>query len=146
MHHPTDRITHTTAFFNTSRCYTSSGVLAGMRNSSMGPPHGGSIWRPIAPWVNAPTTELHLAPRSMVAYGWMLLVLCRVGVIGTKMPYFSANCFGLRLPASQGCVGIMLISRYPWLASFSRLQDDVRFPSTVKSLYQVSMKGDMFLN
>ena len=30
-------------------CYTSRGALAGMRNSSMGPPHEGSIRRPIAP-------------------------------------------------------------------------------------------------
>ena len=29
-------------------CYTSRGALAGMRNSSMGPPHEGSIRRPIA--------------------------------------------------------------------------------------------------
>ena len=42
--------------------YTSHGALAGMRNSSMGPPHEGSIRRPIAPWANALTTELHLAP------------------------------------------------------------------------------------
>ena len=33
-------------------CYTSRGALAGMRNSSMGPPHEGSIRRPIAPWAN----------------------------------------------------------------------------------------------
>ena len=32
-----------------SLCYTSHGALAGMRNSSMGPPHEGSIQRPIAP-------------------------------------------------------------------------------------------------
>ena len=42
-------------------CYTSRGALAGTRNSSMGPP-----WRidptSIAPWANALTTELHLAP------------------------------------------------------------------------------------
>ena len=31
------------------RCYTSLGALTGMRNSSMGPPHEGSIRRPIAP-------------------------------------------------------------------------------------------------
>ena len=31
MHHPTDRMAHTTAF-----CYTSRGALAGMKNSSMG--------------------------------------------------------------------------------------------------------------
>ena len=43
-------------------CYTSCGALAGMRNSSMGPPHEGSIRWPIAPWANALTTELHLAP------------------------------------------------------------------------------------
>ena len=36
-----------------SHCYTSRGALAGTRNSSMGPPHEGSIRRPIAPWANA---------------------------------------------------------------------------------------------
>ena len=30
-------------------CYTSHGALAGTRNSSMGPPHEGSIRRPTAP-------------------------------------------------------------------------------------------------
>ena len=43
-------------------CYTSCGALAGTRNSSMGPPHEGSIQWPIAPWANTLTTELHLAP------------------------------------------------------------------------------------
>ena len=46
-------------------CYTSRGALAGTRNSSMGPPHEGSIRWPIAPWVNALTTELHLAPTTL---------------------------------------------------------------------------------
>ena len=32
-----------------SLCYTSRGALAGMRNSSMGQPHEGSILQPIAP-------------------------------------------------------------------------------------------------
>ena len=36
-----------------SLCYTSRGALAGTRNSSMGPPHEGSIRWPIAPWANA---------------------------------------------------------------------------------------------
>ena len=36
-------------------CYTSRGALAGTRNSSMGPPHEGSIRRPIAPWANVLT-------------------------------------------------------------------------------------------
>ena len=39
-------------------CYTSCGALTGTRNSSMSPPHEGSIRRPIAPWANALTTEL----------------------------------------------------------------------------------------
>ena len=34
-------------------CYTSRGALAGTRNSSMCPPHEGSIRRPTAPWANA---------------------------------------------------------------------------------------------
>ena len=38
-------------------CYTSRGALAGTRNSSMGPPHEGSIRRPNPPWVNARTTS-----------------------------------------------------------------------------------------
>ena len=49
-------------------CYTSRGALVGTRNSSMGPPHEGSIRRPIAPWANALTTELHLAPHQLDAY------------------------------------------------------------------------------
>ena len=44
-----------------SLCYTSRGALAGTRNNSMGPPHEGSIRRPIASWVNALTTDIHLA-------------------------------------------------------------------------------------
>ena len=56
-------------------CYTSRGALAGTRNSSMGSPHEGSIRRPIAPWANALTTELHLAPwmvrcKSFVLSSW----------------------------------------------------------------------------
>ena len=43
-------------------CYTSREPLAGTRNSSMGPPHEGSVQWPIAPWANALTTELHLTP------------------------------------------------------------------------------------
>ena len=43
-------------------CYTSRGALVGIRNSSMGPPHEGSIRRPIASWANALTTQLHLTP------------------------------------------------------------------------------------
>ena len=46
-------------------CYTSCGALAGTRNSSMGPPHEGSIRRPIAPWANAlPLSYVPLPPNS----------------------------------------------------------------------------------
>ena len=57
-----------------SLCYTSRGALAGTRNSSMGPPHEGSIWRPITPWANALTTELHLAPwkETMQFIKWLI--------------------------------------------------------------------------
>ena len=33
-------------------CLTSRGALVGTRNSSMGPPHEGSIRQPITPWAN----------------------------------------------------------------------------------------------
>ena len=46
-------------------CYTSRGALIGTRNSSVGSPHEGSVQRPIAPWANALTTELHLDPENM---------------------------------------------------------------------------------
>ena len=47
--------------------YTSRGTLAGTRNSSMGPPHEGSIRRPIAPWANAlPLSYVPLPSRKEV--------------------------------------------------------------------------------
>ena len=49
-------------------CYTSFGALAGTRNSSMDPPHEGSIRWHIAPWANALTTELHLAPQASAVH------------------------------------------------------------------------------
>ena len=45
-------------------CYTSRGALAGTRNSSMGPPHEGSIRRPTAPWVNALPLSYVPLPRN----------------------------------------------------------------------------------
>ena len=69
MHHPTDRITHTTAFVTPV-----GGALAGTRNSSMGPPHEGSIRRPIALWANTlPLSYMPLAlpPRArLTLYLW----------------------------------------------------------------------------
>ena len=58
-------------------CYTSRGSLVGTRNSSIGPPHEGSIRRPTTPRAKALTTELHLAPQirtdAYVKYINMLL-------------------------------------------------------------------------
>ena len=55
-------------------CYTSRGALAGTRNSSMGPPHEGSIRRPIAPWANAlPLSYVPLTPAvkgTLLHYTW----------------------------------------------------------------------------
>ena len=49
-------------------CYTSRGALAWTRNSSMGSSLEGSIRWPIAPWANALTMELHLAPVRKQCY------------------------------------------------------------------------------
>ena len=48
-------------------CYTSRGALAGTRNSSMGPPHEGSIRRPTAPWANTLPLSYVLLPK----YWWV---------------------------------------------------------------------------
>ena len=50
-------------------CYTSRGALAGTRNSTMGPPHEGSIRRPIAPWANAlPLSYVPLPPHPLQVF------------------------------------------------------------------------------
>ena len=86
-------------------CYTSRGALAGTRNSSMGPPHEGSIRRPIAPWANALTTELHLAP--LVNKGmncWIYIQLrSKQALVG---PHF--NHLALVVPAYKDLVFILL--------------------------------------
>ena len=48
-------------------CYTSRGALAGTRNSSMGPPHEGSIRRPTTPWANA--LPLSYVPLTCLLHG-----------------------------------------------------------------------------
>ena len=47
-----------------SLCYTSRGALAGTRNSSMGPPHEGSIRRTHRTMSERSTSELRPAPRN----------------------------------------------------------------------------------
>ena len=56
MHNLTDRITHTTAFATPVVEYWLE------RETAQWVHHEGTIRRPITPWVNALTMELHLAP------------------------------------------------------------------------------------
>ena len=56
MHHPTDRMAHTTAFVTPVVEHWLEREIAQWVH------HGGSIRRPIATWANAPTTEVYLAP------------------------------------------------------------------------------------
>ena len=56
MHHPTDRITHTTAFVIPVVEHWLEREIAQWVHH-----HQGSIRRSITPWANALTTELHLA-------------------------------------------------------------------------------------
>ena len=58
-----------------SLCYTSRGALAETANSSMGPRHEGSIRRPITPWANALTTELHLAPNNTNVIQFNIIII-----------------------------------------------------------------------
>ena len=51
---------HSTDSTQHSLCYTSCGALAGIIAQWVH--HEGMILRPIAPWVNTITTELHLTP------------------------------------------------------------------------------------
>ena len=59
-------------------CYTSRGALAGTRNSSMGPPHEGSIRRPIAPWANALPLSYVPLPYKLGSQGYSRL--CRIQI------------------------------------------------------------------
>ena len=61
MHHPTDRITHTTTFVTPVMEHWLEREIAQWVH------HEGSIWWPITPWANALTTELHLAQEK----AWM---------------------------------------------------------------------------
>ena len=60
-------------------CYTSRGALAGTRNSSMGPPHEGSIRRPIATWANVlPLSYIPLRENQSVfnKISWLYIPAC----------------------------------------------------------------------
>ena len=67
-------------------CYSSRGALAGTRNSSMGPPHEGSIRRPTAPWANAlPLSYVPLLRLvTSETWPWWLLVNCTATKVFSK--------------------------------------------------------------
>ena len=65
MHHPTDRITHTTAFDKPVMEHWLEWEIAQWVH------HEGSIRRPIVPWANALTTELQVAPRIEYISYWV---------------------------------------------------------------------------
>ena len=71
-------------------CYNSHGALAGTRNNSMVSPHVGSIWRPIAPWANALTMELHLAPLFPTVNS-LLVILFISTLLGILTCFFTYN-------------------------------------------------------
>ena len=70
-----------------SLCYTSCGAPVGTRNSSMGPSHEGSIWRPMAPWANTLTTELHLAPPNLYDATIICFNLIKLELFFVKLKY-----------------------------------------------------------
>ena len=82
-------------------CYTSRGALAGARNSSMGPPHEGSIRRPTAPWANA-------LPLSYVPLpGWgesrCVGLITVIGYIRNALYDRDVNLYGLSVSRTDVC-------------------------------------------
>ena len=65
--------------------YTSRGALAGTRNSSMGPPHEGSIRRPTAPRANALPLSYALITRALSRGNYLHAYIHRVGVSATYL-------------------------------------------------------------
>ena len=81
-------------------CYTSHGTLAGMRNSSVGSPHEGSIRWPIAPWANTLTTELHLAPwyvEVSISMSW-IKILQHPWVLDHPVPHEISHAYFYHFP------------------------------------------------
>ena len=90
-------------------CYSSRGALAGTSSSSMGPPHEGSIRRPMTPWANALTTALHLAPLVIASHTF---VWSRIP--GYQFESFTGLVFGycIRGPQNQ-VITLVWISQHP---------------------------------
>ena len=96
-----------------SLCYTSRGALAGTRNSTMGPPHEGSVRRPIAPWANAlPLSYVLLleTPNCLATACWVASACSKLTSILALLRYlqcryaicFNQCWFGLLCPTIRG--------------------------------------------
>ena len=77
MHHPTDIIGHTTAFVTPVVDHWLERKIVQWVH-----PHEGSLRRPIAPWANALTTELHFATPVKVSnyVSVVLLIPCSTNI------------------------------------------------------------------
>ena len=108
-------------------CYASRGALAGSRNSSMGPPHEGSIQRPIVPRANALTTELSLASfiekcvRGVV--NWTLFVLVKMCTF--QISQFTHDVTVLQRSKRYGTRSLLVTARHPLETTQSSVQNDV---------------------
>ena len=77
-----------------SLCYTSRGALAGTRNSSMGPPHEGSIRRPIAPCANAlPLSYVPLLGNKSSYKTWLYMYNNGLGYSTFTLSFVVVFCF-----------------------------------------------------
>ena len=69
--------------------YTSRGALAGTRNSSMGPPHEGSIRWPTAPWANAlPLSYIPLRNKKKHINIWPLCSMLPLSITSENEPFY----------------------------------------------------------
>ena len=113
-------------------CYTSCGALAGTRNSSMGPPHEGSIRRPTAPWANAlPLSYVLLHQSGMESSNWQ-----RWNVTCRRLSEFHWNdsCHWqlwhcLSLSSDQPGVNAVFGNALHWLLSLEHLSCDDHSPA-----------------
>ena len=81
-------------------CYTSRGSLAGTRNSSMGPPHEGSIRRPIAPmWRQRVSFLIYIYIINKIIKTFLIVIGCLFAVLKVNKSYLftcSLHSFNIR--------------------------------------------------
>ena len=105
-----------------SLCYTSCGALAGTRNSSMGPPHEGSIRRPIALPLNyvplffnegRQCFYFYLTTHSThVIYGYAVSIKCNMSIFRYHLVGWRpiGSLLHQQIHRSRFCVGFVRLS------------------------------------